>query len=224
MKYVLSAGSAAVLLTLQALSVGGWQYALLWPALSLYGIALAYIGLGPSIFGKQSDGSMHLVNRLVMLPFCVPYEIAWKLYLSRQKPVGHLIVPGIWLGRRPGPDEIPDGVQLLIDVTAEFQSFAALRTNYTYWTLPTLDARSAKAPILKEFATRIANWSQGDIYIHCAKGRGRSTTLLVAVLIERGLAQDIDEAIDLIRSKRPQVRLHAPQRQVLESLYEKNSA
>lgn len=222
MRYVLSAGSAAFFLILQAIAAGGWNYVLLWPALSLLAIAAGYFGLGPRVFGKQSDGTMRWFNRVLMLPFCIPYEMAWKFYLSRQEPAWHLILPNLWLGRRVKAAELPQGVGLVVDVTAEFESFKAIRENYTYWTLPTLDARTAKRESFKALSERIANWSQSGVYIHCAKGRGRSTTLLVAVLLERRCVKTIEEAMALIRTKRPQVRLHKPQREVLESLYEQS--
>jgi len=224
MRYVLSAGSAAFLLTLQAIATGGWSYLLLWPALSLMTIAAGYLGLGARVFGKKPDGTMQLFNRVLMLPFCIPYEIAWKFYLSHQEPAWHLILPNLWLGRRVKVEELPKGVGLVVDGTAEVESFRAIRENYTYWTLPTLDARTAKRENFKALSERIANWSQSGIYIHCAKGRGRSTTLLVAVLLERRCVKTIDEAMALIRTKRHQVRLHKPQRQVLESLYEQSVA
>ena len=224
MQYVLSAGSASLFLTLQAIAVGGWSYLLIWPALSLAAIAAGYLGLGAVVFGKKSDGTMRLFNRALMLPFCIPYELAWRFYLKHQEPAWHLILPNLWLGRRIDAQGLPKGVGLVVDVTAEFESFRAIRENYTYWTLPCLDARTAKSDALKALSERVANWSQSGIYIHCAKGRGRSTTLLVAVLLERRCVNTIDEAMVLIRTKRPQVRLHKPQRQILESLYEQNIA
>lgn len=224
MRYVVSASIASILLTLQAISVGGWSYLLIWPALSLITIAGGYSGLGARVFGKKEDGTMRFFNRVWMLPFCVPYELAWKFYLSRQQPAWHLIVPGLWLGRRVQASELPKGVGLVVDVTAEFESFRAIRDNYTYWTLPTLDARTATRRSFKALSEQIAKWSESGIYIHCAKGRGRSTTLLVAVLLERGQVETIDEAMELIRGQRPQVRLHKPQREVLESLYQHHLA
>ncbi|MBT6176751.1 MAG: hypothetical protein HOI23_05850 [Deltaproteobacteria bacterium] len=221
MKYILSASAAALLLALQAIATGGLNYLLMWPALSLITVAGAYSGIGAGVFGKRADGTMRPFNRLLMLPFCIPYELAWKLYLSKQEPAWHLITPGLWLGRRVRAEELPNGVGLVVDVTAEFESFKTVRENYTYWTLPTLDARTASTEKFKELSERIAAWSQSGVYIHCAKGRGRSTTLLVAVLLERNHVQSIDEAMNLIRSHRPQVRLHKPQRKVLESLYER---
>ncbi len=60
------------------------------------------------------------------------------------------------------------------------------------------------------------------VLVHCAKGRGRSATLLAAYLMrERGLTYD--QAADLLRSRRALVKLEERHRQVLEAWIEGQS-
>ncbi|TDH65286.1 hypothetical protein CCR75_000692 [Bremia lactucae] len=51
-------------------------------------------------------------------------------------------------------------------------------------------------------------------YVHCKAGRGRSTIVVVAFLVQyRSLS--VEEAYQFVKSKRPHVRLHSKQRRVL---------
>lgn len=59
---------------------------------------------------------------------------------------------------------------------------------------------------------------QKTTYVHCKAGRGRSTVIVVAFLMQyRGLS--LDEAIALVRSKRPHVSLHPKQRHILREFH-----
>lgn len=49
------------------------------------------------------------------------------------------------------------------------------------------------------------------VYIHCAHGHGRSATLMAAAFLAQGLARDAAEAVALMRSERPLVRLNRRQ-------------
>lgn len=56
-------------------------------------------------------------------------------------------------------------------------------------------------------------------YVHCKAGRGRSTVVVVAFLVQhRGMA--LEDAIAFTRAKRPHVSLHPKQRAVLTAFCE----
>lgn len=58
------------------------------------------------------------------------------------------------------------------------------------------------------------------VYVHCKNGHGRSPTLVAAYLI-RYKGKSIEEAIQLIASKRPEVHIEDTQRQALEQFASK---
>ena len=52
------------------------------------------------------------------------------------------------------------------------------------------------------------------VYVHCKNGHGRAPTLVVAYLVKKGKSPE--EAFAFIRTKRPSVHLHEPQRAALQ--------
>ncbi len=48
-------------------------------------------------------------------------------------------------------------------------------------------------------------------YVHCAHGHGRSAVVLSAIFIELGVVKTIPEALQLMQTQRPRVRLNRRQ-------------
>lgn len=62
----------------------------------------------------------------------------------------------------------------------------------------------------------VATKRNGHVLVHCAHGRGRSTTVMVAALTKAGLFDDWRSAFAACQLKRPCVRLNARMRANLE--------
>jgi protein-tyrosine phosphatase len=191
----------------------GWLLA--WPAASSLIVAAAYASLGPAVFGKRPDGTLAPWSLALNLPFLL---FAWGVWhvqrrLTRE-PCRHEISPGLWLGRRPFPHELPTGVTRVIDLTAEFIESRRVRTGRIYECLPTLDGSTPPAAALCDLAVRLAA-EPGVTYIHCAQGHGRFALVVAAVRIARGLAADPEQAVAMIRAARPGVRIGKDQRALL---------
>jgi protein-tyrosine phosphatase len=198
-----------------AFGIGGSAWLLAWPGMSFALLAAAYAGLGPGIFGKQPDGRVIWWTRLPVLPYLLLTGMVWHVQrrLTRE-PCLHEIVPGLWLGRRAFAHELPPGVDLIVDLTAEFAEPSGVRSGRTYVCLPTLDAHVPEETAFRAVVERVAAWP-GSAFVHCAAGHGRSALLVAAVLLRRGLAKDVTEAIRLVRARRPGVRLNPGQRRLL---------
>lgn len=52
------------------------------------------------------------------------------------------------------------------------------------------------------------------IYVHCKNGHGRAPTLVAAYLIKKG--KSVDEALSIIKAKRPSIHIENGQREVLD--------
>lgn len=74
-----------------------------------------------------------------------------------------------------------------------------------------------------EFVHEQVDVKQNTTYVHCKAGRGRSTVVVVAFLIQyRNMT--LEAAFDLVKTKRPHVSLHPKQRRILLEFSEKSSS
>jgi protein-tyrosine phosphatase len=205
----------AAYLVFAAAELDGWGWLLLWPAAAFAAAGVAYAGLGPCVFGKRPDGRLRVVNTSVLLPFLLLTWGTWHVHrrLTRE-PAWDEVAPGLYLGRRPLAGGLPDGVVMVVDLTAEFVALRPVRDGRTYLSLPALDAG---APDFGRFRTAVdaAARAEGPVFVHCANGRGRSALFAAAVLVAKGLAGGADEAVKLIKKARPRVRLKPPQVRML---------
>ncbi len=142
------------------------------------------------------------------------------------------ITPRLWLGGAPtyGRDYrelLRLGITAIVDVRAErvadpafFEQHGIAHRQYHVPDVTVPD---------EEVLSDAVDWMTARIHegrvvlIHCAKGRGRSATVLAAYLMdEEGMT--FDEVDDLLTTKRPLVKLQDRHREVLESWIGKRRA
>jgi protein-tyrosine phosphatase len=218
MRYAVTFAILAMVLIIDATYVGGWAWLLGWPAASFLIVALAYARADPRLLGKRPGGTIVLWAMVLHLPY---FALTWGVWyfqrwLSRAAPA-HEVAPGVWVGRRPLPRELPNTVTLVVDLTGEFRELAGVRVGRTYICLPTLDATAPRPADLRRAVAMVSKWD-GPVYIHCALGHGRTGMFAAAVLIARGLVPDVRAAIELLQASRPGIRLNPAQRQCVEAL------
>jgi protein-tyrosine phosphatase len=127
------------------------------------------------------------------------------------------VAPGIFVGRRPLPGELPPEISLLVDLTAEFPEHPLVRAGREYLAMPMLDAGVASEAAFRKLVQQIASCS-GQVYIHCAQGHGRTGTVAAAVLVEQGLAATPQAAIEMLQRVRPKLSLAKNQRMFVRQI------
>lgn len=196
-----------------------WAFPLLWPGASVLMVGIAYLGIGPRVFGKSLDGRLNGLHVFALWPY---FLVAWGLWQVKSRFLGENahdeVAPGIIVGRRPlGAAEVPAHATVVVDLTSEFRRAPSTQRIERYECLPTLDTAAPDLEAMRTLLDRIEG-ETGPVYVHCAMGHGRSATVAAALMIRRGLAEDVDEAVSQMIEARPKVRLHAGQRAAVTEL------
>jgi protein-tyrosine phosphatase len=199
---------------------------------------------GMRILGKNpKTGQIPKWSYVVFFPFHIPtllYTHIHTLYGTHKTmdqntgmvvyakvPVATEVQPGWWVGGWYA-HELDKDWAAVIDLTVEFPETCIDRTR-AYLSLPTWDGVPATPEQLEEaasFAVLAAasssnsgqnrHGNSGDILVHCAHGRGRSTTVVCACLVKAGLFRTWEEAFEKgIKPKRPVCKLNRRMRQNL---------
>lgn len=164
---------------------------------------------------EEAGRNTSVVAGSSFLPYLVFTWTLWHLqrWMTREDCCNQ-VAPGLWVGRRAFPEEIPSDTTTVIDLTAEFPVPRGVTEDREYICVPTLDTCMPKGQHLVEHVSRIRA-CRGPLYINCASGHGRSAALAAAILISRGVAGTLDEAERSIKAVRPGIGLSNAQRQII---------
>lgn len=204
--------AGALLALLTALTLNGVWLWLAWLAMALGLVAFNYAWAGSNGFQKTA-GRHSLAVTWLFAPYVVGAWINSRLW-TRRRPQADLIADEIWLGRQPNDREFAAGrFSALFDLTAELP---APNGTPRYDSSPCLDMSIPPAGTLVDAAHRIeAMRGRGPVLVACALGYSRSAAAVAAWLLVSGRAASVEEAIALLRQRRPQIVLGSAWQNVL---------
>jgi hypothetical protein len=124
-------------------------------------------------------------------------------------PVASEVQPGWWVGGCYAHELNKDSWGGVIDLTVEFPESCRQITTH-YLSAPTWDGVPLSPPDLESAATFAVNARKdGHVLVHCAHGRGRSTTVMCACLVKAGLYDNWQDAFEQgIKPYRPVCKLN----------------
>ena len=207
---------AAVVLIMGAI-FWPWGALLLWPAIALGIVAIAYFRAGPIAFHK-TGGKLPWSTRFVLAP-CLLGQYLSLLYYRSQCRSWDKVTPQIWiggkLGRRSANKALCSGVVSVLDLSAEFSEVKPFR-KINYRNIPLLDLTAPTQAQLVEISKFIGNHSRhGAVYVHCKIGYSRSAAAVAAYLIMSEKVKTAEEAFAMIRRVRPSVVIRPEVRSAL---------
>lgn len=222
LSYLLLAG------LLFALGVLAWQpliaFLLIWSALAVLLVSLAYLGNYARVFRKRQDGRIPLYIKLLFVPFLlVAYLINRRQRRRDPVPAVQKIDRHLFLGCRLTRTDIAElrqqGVCAVLDVTCEFDglNWAAEGENLDYLNVPVLDHAVPSIGELIQCINWIHQQVQRDraVLIHCALGRGRSVMVLIAYLLCRDDRGDLEAIYQQVKQVRHTAGLNSRQLRTL---------
>jgi protein-tyrosine phosphatase len=189
--------------------------------------------VGMGLLGKdRKTGHIPWWSYVVYFPFHLPTILYTHVHtrISRHKmrradgtfglevvPVANQVQPGWWVGGCYA-HELDKDWAAVVDLTVEFPESCIKRTA-AYLSMPTWDGVPCSAMQLNEaadFAVAAKQQFGGDVLVHCAHGRGRSTTVMCACLVKAGLYNTWQEAFEHgIKPQRNVCKLNRRMREVL---------
>ena len=162
--------------------------------------------------------------RVILLPYLAVGALT--LYVGRwfdSEGLLNPVAPGLYIGRLPFPSErsrLRDaGVHAVLNLCWEFPGFSGADAEPGLETahLPILDGAAPTDSQFLAAVQMVGRWNAAGqcVLIHCAQGHGRSATITGAVLVQLGLAADVDQALLMVRAARPFASPTAEQKKAL---------
>ena len=196
---------------------------LLWWACAIHALITACFlsRRGMWLLGKShTTGVVPTWSLMLFSVFHAPTWLYTWVHTKLQKrkgcPVASEVAPGWWIGGRYACELRGRQWAATIDLTTEFPELC-MSTSQQYLLIPCWDG-VPPTPKDIERAARFATdaCDKGDVMVHCAHGKGRSTCVMVACLVRAGLFSSWRQAFEAVRLKRRGVKLNQKMRDALD--------
>ncbi len=193
----------------------GVRWLLCWFGLAYLTLGVAYLRKNSRILGKKANGKLSIYTRIALFPYLlINWSIWHALRIFRKDATHHQILPDLYVGRRLLSEEYPDYFDSVLDLTSEFSEPEGVLARHGYYSLPILDGCGISETALIEVLRKIFQEDR-VLFIHCAEGHGRAGMVAAVAMLLKGVAHQPEEAIQMVKNKRPKVKLNHEQTQTV---------
>jgi hypothetical protein len=195
-----------------------------WYAAFVHGLiaSLFILRRGEWILGKSPQtGVVPLWSYIIFAAFHLPTWLYTYVHTQISKregvPVASEVADGWWIGGCYASELGKPRWAATIDLTTEFTE-SCFDTSDRYLLLRCWDGVPPKPHDIERAARFAAEASLrgGDIMVHCAHGRGRSTCVMVACLVRAGVYATWQDAFEACAKRRKGVKLNGKMRRALD--------
>lgn len=234
LKFLLNRGYWYLALTLGiliiVLLVPYWPFRLFagWCALSFGYVSAAYLLSNNHLLFKSAEGILPRPVKWILFPFFFCASL-YNRFARARDPVAplHEIRPGLFLGRRLLPSDLPllkqHGIDAILDTTVEFDALdrSAAHAPIAYLNVPIFDHGTPHIEQLHRAVLWInqRRKQRRRVVIHCALGRGRSATILLAYLLFVETDKTVRQLLQDVQGLRATVSPNFHQLRVLEKYW-----
>jgi len=202
---------AAVAIMLPAALLGGGLLWLMWPAMALGAVSLAYLALGCQVFAKSADGHIGWPSRLILAPYLAGAWLKARLWTRGEKRAVE-VADGVFLGRFPSARDCSE-MKCVVDLSSAFgrPAFGGLWTSVPMLDLVAPDPESLCAAVAAIERAR----PQGAVLVCAGADPGQSAAVLAVWLVRTGRAAHLQAGLDLLRGKDTRLALSSAQVRVM---------
>lgn len=185
-------------------------YLLSWPCLNMFVMAIAYFLNKPSlILGKKKNGETNFLLLLINFPWLL---FTWSIFkiqitFSKEEFANNIDGTKLWISRKPITNDNISEFHNVLDLTCEFYKD---KISKNYYCFPNLDGH-----ILKTMPDLTNINLKEKTLIHCANGHGRTALFTSLLLVETGIVENTDLALNKILQSRPLAKPNKAQRKWL---------
>ena len=196
-----------------AIYLHAWGLWLLWLSGSFLLVSANYCLFGATGFQKQANGSFNFAVTILYLPYFLIMWLNSRLWTYKKQAINH-ICENIYLGRIPSNNLLSQNqFTSVVDLCAELPT-SKFAGNYSL--IPVLDMTPLTAKVCQKAASIIEQYhQQGKVLVYCALGYSRSATAIIAWLLWSNRANNVDDAINMVKKSRQNIVISAQQRQIL---------